>query len=80
MLHYGVGETTTTVIKEVSNLDSTGGAKMTKNQSVDKCQQCGNEGTVYKVKHAIKRMCFECRYEFNDNLANGEYEGWINND
>ena len=53
---------------------------MAKNQSVDKCQQCGNEGTTYKVKHITKKLCYDCRYEFNDNLANGEYEGWINND
>ena len=53
---------------------------MAKDQSVDKCQQCGNEGTTYKVKHILKKLCYDCKYEFNENLANGEYEGWINND
>ena len=62
------------------NLDSTGAEKMAENQRVGKCQICGNEGTTYKVKHILKKLCYDCKYEFNDNLANGEYEGRINNE
>ena len=59
---------------EVEKLLPWKGAKVSERQPKE-CPDCGNVTKLYKVKHLLKKLCYDCRYEFIEDMTN-DLEDW----